>query len=699
MSGGHQQEAGASVNLEFSVSESDDLEIFDPIERHNLSFETGRAVDPTRVDTAPFTAPVDAAVAVRPGHLRLRNHRGLYVRDDDWNTVARVSESERIELDPGTYSIEFPSTIKLYLRVEGALAVAIDEDGTRLEFDADAEVLLGARSRHESPAATITTTGEPRDTMRAVSHLGTALKTTSPERSFPSLRGHPPLLELADRLSIPAELERPDTGIRIEVPETLDAVVVVAPLAYYLGAEVVPGPEPRLVVGPERSYSLYGPAGFEERVARTLKQLFLLDCVTRTEGLYDFDLHERNAVETDVSLPFSELYERPVHERTAAYLDVPYESVEAHLPEWNMTTRVAAEPDSVELLPFLVDDLAIVRTPSDPEPAPTASAEAAAIDEFVRDGSFTRSTDGGPSADTAAEPASPADESWVGGDAPGSVESLHTAFRNRLDREPAEDTIEIIVVCNDSEMDDERTIVEDAYGSREDLPFDVTIHRNLTAAAFRDVLAESADFLHYIGHIDDAGFDCLDGKCDAADLGEMGVDAFFLNACRSYRQGEALIEAGSIGGVVTRYDVVNSGAVDVGSTLARLLNGGFPLREGLKIASDESVIGGQYSVIGDGSLAITQPTGGVPTMFEVDRVDEGFRLVLRGFPTTHAGMGAILKPYLEGEDTHYLNSGEVQEYLLTVEELLEFVSMENDVPVEFEGELFWSQLVDRSTFD
>jgi hypothetical protein len=46
-------------------------------------------------------------------------------------------------------------------------------------------------------------TTDAEDVMMAILTFRSALKTTSPERSFPTLRGHPPAIELNDRLEIP----------------------------------------------------------------------------------------------------------------------------------------------------------------------------------------------------------------------------------------------------------------------------------------------------------------------------------------------------------------------------------------------------------------------------------------------------------------------------------------------------------------
>ncbi|MFB6197755.1 MAG: hypothetical protein ABEI52_05720, partial [Halobacteriaceae archaeon] len=158
------------------------------------------------------------------------------------------------------------------------------------------------------------------------------------------------------------------------------------------------------------------------------------------------------------------------------------------------------------------------------------------------------------------------EQAWVGEGVPvGASKPLLAAYHNRLSRTPADGDIDIVVACNDEKMNEESGIARQAYGNR-DLPFDVSLERDLTVSELRECLQQDVDLFHYIGHIDGGGFECVNGKLDASTLGSVGVDAFFLNACQSYEQGLELIQAGAVGGVVTLRDVVNTGAVKIGRT-------------------------------------------------------------------------------------------------------------------------------------
>ena len=723
------------------------LRVDDPIERRQYELRTATPVEPRHLPTDRFAFPVDDAVSIETSELVLPQVVAAYIRDGDGEMIAEAEHYAEIDLPPGEYSVELCTPIKLYLRVESALRVSADTAEMTLAFDTDAEnsgtkdtgiensaveVLVGSRSHHEHPAATITTTDDPLDVMRAISHLGSALKTTTCERSYPTLRGHPPTIEVGDALDVPSDLEPPETGVRIEVPADYPSIFVVAPLAYYLGAEVVPGSVPRVLTDTGFEYVLDGPNGFEAEVERVLKQVFFLDCVTRTEGLYRVDLHERREVASVLDLDFGALYDEPLAAQLEAYLDVPFSLVEDHLPQWKLTTHIVPSAEHVEMVPFVVNDLAVVKTPGSGDTATTAGSgpQATAVDEFMRTGvqdfmragALTRSASGtarsaGPGTDVSTPgpaqrsasglaPETPPvvqldetdslEQAWVGDDVPlGASKATVTAFRNKLDREATDGDIAITVVCNDEEMLAEHDDVAEVYGNREELPFDVRMYRDLSVDQLRFVLESQTDFLHYIGHIDERGFQCSDGMVDVADLDSVGVDTFFLNACRSYCQGMELIDRGAIAGVVTLEDILDSGALRIGRAMARLLNRGFPMRAALNIASGQSIIGNQYLVVGYGNMDIAHAESGTPAVFEVetDGDSESVTVDFRTYPTSHRGIGTQMIPHIKGNREYFLSSGTLKRFHLSKGRFRELAEIEV-VPMRIDRELVWSNNVD-----
>ncbi len=678
-----------------------EITVSDGIERRQYTLETPDEVSTRPTETDQFYFPVDKAIAVTTESLTLPSVVATFVRDATGGMVAEVEHFDTHEFGGRCHSIELCAPIKLYVIVDGPVTIRSVANRMSIEFDEPRDVAIGARSYHKHPEATITTTENPFDLMEAVSALRSSLKTTTCERSYPTLRGHPPTIELGDSIDVPPELDPPETDVRIEVPPRRDYIYPVAPLAFYLGATVTSGPTPRIVTDDGFEHALNSPRGFEDEVERVLKQTFLFDCVTRTEGYYKVDLHERRAVESVVDLDFEALYDASLSEQLRAYLSVPYELVEEYVPEWKLTTHVDPTPENVELLPFLVNDLAVIRLPEG-HSVSASEAQMAAITEFTRDGEddFTRSAAGTESLGTPAlvqpERTDSLEQAWAGDDAPvGASKASVQAFRNRLEREVSDGDVDITVVCNDSSMDEEKTLAEQLYGSRDELPFDVQIYHNLSTAALRAVIETDMDFLHYIGHIDHDGFDCADGKLDVKELDVVGVDAFFLNACRSYDQGMALIERGAIGGVVTLSEVINSGAVRVGKTMVRLLNQGFPLRAALEIAKKESIVGGQYIVVGDGNLDVVQAQDRMPLLFGLESDQGEYRLSLSAFPTGIHGLGSFAGLPFGDPKIRYLASGELSEFTLTREEA-EYAISFDELPVKVEGSIQWSQNIDLS---
>ena len=712
-------DAGDRLDVGFEPVEEGDgygLLVVDPIERRQFRMYTADTVEPRAADPDRLRFPVDAAVTVRTEQVTLPTVVATYVRDADGGMVAEVEHFAEESVDAGTYVVEVCAPVKLYLRVEGPLTVSSDVASTRIAFDGVRDVTLGARSHHDRPATTVTTTDEPRDVMRAVSTFGSALKTTTPERSYPTLRGHPPLVERGDELSVPDGLRIPETGVRLELPPELDSVYVATPLAYYLGARVVPGADPRLVTETGFVHDLDPPRGFECEVERVLKQTFLLDCVTRTEGLYRVDLHERSVLLDRIDLDLERLYQLPLADQLREYLSVPYDAIRDVVPEWSQTTHVTPAAEHVELLPFVTNDLAVVRTPTGSQ-VPGSSVQSEATASFARTNSagaaaergsvasFLRGASEAGEADGwnersffRPEPDDSLEQVWVGDGAPvGASKATREAYSNRLERSPVEGDIGITVVCNDPLMAVERDMVEAAYGAREDLPFDVDVHYDLTTEELRAVLGQSTEFLHYVGHIDDDGFECADGKLDAGTLETVGPDAFLLNACRSYDQGQALIGGGAISGIVTLSDVVNSSAVTMGRTLARLLNAGFPLQSALEVASEDSPVGEQYVVVGVGNFTIAQSTGGLPNVCRVSSVGDGYELEFVAYPTNRYGMGSMVQPYIPGIGEQYLASGTVDTFDLSQESLLSFLELDG-VPVRYDGSLQWSTALSADDF-
>jgi len=715
------------------------VKVVDPIERRQLLLRTGGSMAPRSVDPSSFVFPVSDACVVETGSLSLERADDAYVRNGEGRPLASVLSDQDLTLPRDEYVIEISAPIKLYLQFEAAVSVTAGADRVRLSFDGPVEVAIGARSYHKRPAATITTPDEPTAMMEAVSALSSALQSTTCERAYPTLRGHPPLLERGDELDVPSGIEPPDTGVEIVIPPSYEHVYAAAPLAFYTGATLVPGESPRLRTETGWEQKLGGWRNFEDEVANALKQLLLMDCVVRTEGLYPVDLHERSVLEASLPFDLEELYHRPIAEQLPEYLSVPFQAIEEYVPRWVLTAHIPAEPRGVEALPFVCNELGVVRLPrgtrissayertsgytrggpSRPTvPAPSIGTAVRGVDATVR-GADVRggdadvgdretavrrdeSTDGPDSFDeaelTLVQPER-TDESiehaWFGDHLPrGATKATVQAYRSKLARNPPGQTVDITVVCNDAEMVSEQESIDDLYGDRSDLDYDVHSHYDLSTAELREILANpDSDFLHFIGHATPDGLECHDGRLDVCGLDAVGVDAFLFNACQSWRQAVAMTERGAIGGIGTLGDVENDFAGDIGRAMARLLNLGFHLRSALELVREHTAIGEQYLVFGDGSVDLAQPEAGTPFVTNVTTRDDGYRVTITTYPMDTSSVGGMGSPSIQEIDKYYLSPGTTDGWQFTESELRAYLGSHR-YPVRFDGQLKWNQSED-----
>jgi len=123
----------------------------------------------------------------------------------------------------------------------------------------------------------------------------------------------------------------------------------VSGLAYYLGAEVVPARSPRIVTDSGFEYPLDDGEDYERRVARILRQVVFLEILTRNGGLYDFKLHEREALRGELGLEFDPLYDQPPGARLPSYLSVDWDAIEPNVPDWELTRFVTISQFPVAL--------------------------------------------------------------------------------------------------------------------------------------------------------------------------------------------------------------------------------------------------------------------------------------------------------------------------------------------------------------
>jgi len=488
-------------------------------------------------------------------------------------------------------------------------------------------------------------------------------------------------------------------------------VYAVSSLAFYLGAEVVPGEVPRIETGGGFERELASERWFEDEVARTLKQVFFLDCVVRTEGLYRYDLDERSRVEPYLPFDIASMYGRPLADQVAAYLQIPYEVIAENVPKWCLTAHVPSDPSGIRPIPFVAYDLGVVREPrgtrlSRPQVQPASYSRSAstAAEDASSSPPLLRSGDGRSRDATLLVEPETTEESiehaWFGDHVPrGATKATADAFENRLGRGPRTSEIDIAVVCNDQRMLAEHESLSEVYGNRTELPYETSFYTDLTTDELGDVLTHSHDFLHFIGHATPDGLRCADGELDVADLDSVGIDVFLLNACKSVHQAMKLSDRGAVGGVGTLSDVINEHAVEIGRAMAHLLNLGFPLRAAVGLVRDHTPTADQYIVVGDGGADIAQSEGGCPILCTVDeRGEDRYDITVCPFPTREYQLGSTMTPTISKVDRRYLLPGQVEPVTLTENELHEYLSSHRS-PVQVDGKIYWNDKPGSVSFE
>lgn len=673
------------------------LAVTDVVEETHYRIESG-AVTPHEAPTDALPTPVDNAARVTVTDLRLPTVVDCFLRDAT-GTLRHAVDARETRIEEATVLETTTAPMKLYLRFEGPATLVTDDRETRLRFEQPRDVLIGARSAHRQPADTVTVPESPAGLARGISLFGSSLKTTSPERSFPTLRGHPPLVEYGTEFDA-AGLDPPDTDITIEVPSDYASVFTVTPLAYYLGAQVATGADqPRLVVD-GKTVPLSGD--LRTATADLLRHCFLLDCITRTEGLYPVALHERDQAAERVPIDPERWYGLSLAERTAEYLDVPMEPV-ADLLDWHLTADIEPVPRNAEILPFVANDLALVRSPTPTARTTATVSEPAELTDFFRTRDERR-PDGGhlsrrratQNADSLGdEVVSPVDcdtygHIWVGQHFPmGSAKPTVDAYQRRLQKQPGDGTsTSVTLVCNDTAMLDEAD--EGLYGFFDMLTFDVESHYDLTTDELREVLSRETNFLHYVGHVDERGLQCADGYLDLETLERTGIDAFLLNGCTSYEQGQALVDAGAYGGVVTLTSVSNNKATKTGRNLAHLLDIGFDFFGALDVIRRTRISRQNYVVVGDGRITISQSDSGVLYVYDVESIGPD-ETVLRclSYVTRIYDIGTMGRTYLSNSRKRYVVCGEFSKYRVPTQRFIDEVQKERTAML-LDGSIHWT---------
>ncbi len=623
-----------------------------------------------------------------------------------------LGSSNRYELDPvgdplslppGEYVVDVDTEIKVYLRFSGGATIERTDDFESIvvTFPDRTRTILGFRSRHEFPTGTMTVPDSPEGIAAAITQLASSHKTTGPDRTYPTLRGHPPLIESGETLDISDRIRSnaPDTGIELIVPPEYESLFVTAPLAYYLQAAVriaADGNGPRLrLPAVAVEIELAAMPDLERNVERLLRKTFFLDCLIRNAGPHGTSLSEVSLLDP-LELDAETLYEATPQQRLASYLDVPYAAIEHRLPEWHLSTYVEPSYDNVETLPFLLDRMSMVYVPRTSELQGKELVERSLEDFYRGSTAHDRAETGQVASVDIVKPdlRNGRVHGWLADGVPIDVfKSTPAAYHNRLNYlERSSDSTSICVVLNDPEMAGEHDRVADIYRRRsEELPMDVTVKEGLDTAALARTFEQNHDFVHYIGHCETDGLRCSDGFLSASSLTTCNAQTFFLNACGSFYEGLSLVENGSVAGAVTFTKVLNDHAVKVGSTFAKLLVHGFSIERAMRLARRRIMMGKDYAVVGDGTHSLTQGELRTPTTVRITPTETtanaAYLVTLDCYSTRVTG--SYYFPHTPDNECAYL-CGTESNFMLTAPQLATFLA-EAEASVIYNGDIYWSK--------
>jgi len=427
-------------------------------------------------------------------------------------------DQQTVELSDGSYRVRNPSSPQTMLRFDGRARVHGRGDGKIEVSFPHPTVVTVAFSPHVSlPEHTLTVPETTEGLATAVTNFSASLGTDVPYAVRPADRGHPPLVRFGDGVSIPAAVRDagPDTDVEFLVPDSVAHLLVVAPLAYYLGATVTVADRDRpLLRDPATGFSReFGrlPA-VQSTMSDLLWRVSLLDLVVHVQNR-GRDFREWDVIGRFDLDPARLSVAGPV-ERLRTYLDVPTEPLQAVLPDWHYRVYVDPRVENGRILPFALDRLAQVH---------------------VTDGA--RETAGGaaswsPAGDGVSDPADHF-VGWLGDDPPPNAHRTSvTAAENALDHlETGAEPERVIVVDNaasDESRSDRAATAVDAFEWSKTFDFEVEYHRDVGRVELTDLFASDSNLLYYAGERG-GGLDCPDGRLDLSTVEQSGAHHVFLD--------------------------------------------------------------------------------------------------------------------------------------------------------------------------
>ncbi|HEY3274880.1 MAG TPA: hypothetical protein VGJ92_14000 [Methanocella sp.] len=562
--------------------------------------------------------PVDYYEEMPIGRLSTGVHTA-YIADAGDPESVRCLDHGRHKVCGGRHVLALESSERLFIWPDADCVLEYFAGKARLVKTGPATGTVRAGMKKMSPPAIDTGTGIEA-LFRAVSFICSLPGETSPYRSHPLFRSHPPDIRLSSdrQLMPPASPARP---IRLWLPPDLRYLYAAAPLAYYLGASVETGEEPLLKISGKSIGMPSGYDQFERWAGKMLSRTFQADCAARCQATTGNRLPGIDVQEITGYSP-EELMLMTMPDRFRVYTETAGSGSRA-FNQWHMASYVDPVPSSIEILPFLMRSLSAIYAPKS-----TRVSERDVVSLSVRD--FKTRQTGHSRGETADndEVILPSlhnaqTQHWFSDGCPVDA-TLSTLGALKNGRHYARDRLmpAVCVICNEPSMAKEAYLLEDLLGGIAN----VEIRQDLGRADLLHTFSEGFDIVHYAGHCDRSGVKCRDGYADLSSVDTCDVPVFFLNSCSSYLQGFRLIEKGSVCGIATMFRLLDEAAVDVCASFYRMLSRGYPIMTSYLGARECSVTGKEYLLIGDGFYKVFNGRDSFLPFYKLSRNGLGFSL-------------------------------------------------------------------------
>lgn len=595
--------------------EDDEIEVTDPT-KTTLTLNVS-GWEPV-ADGPELDRPTDAEISGVTNRIEFPA-RFCVVHDEEANETTNLgSRNDQLSLDEGSYIVRVTAEVKSYVSFKTDAFVSSRNDTISLEFESDSKVTFGFKSHTAEPSDLIEIPRTPEGVATALTYSSVSIRTGTADRSFPSMRNHPPKVEFGPQSDVPESVRRRrhESGVRIEVPAEYRYLYPIASLSHYLSARVELGTRTPAIVADGRRYELGSMPSFEQNVNEVLRRVFFLDCLARSAGPYGVGFPFLPTLE-DIDLSREEMYDAPIAERLWAYIDAPFDTIVDEFPKWHLCMYVEPSVEYATVLPYMVNDLAAIYRPLT-EDLPSDERLSRSLDDFYRgterrvSDQSPRSIEDAPTVELSKPKLEDGDiHGWLGEGTPIDVfKATPEAYENREKyRDRSEEKISVVAVLNDEEMSEEHAEVADIYRERtKDLSLDISIRENVRTNELASTLESGYDLLHFIGHCEESGLRCPDGTLAVSDITESNVQTFFLNACGSYYEGLSLVKKGSVAGAITFKTVLDEQAALVGTMFARLAAHGYSIERALELASRRVMMNKDYAVVGDGTHVLSQST-------------------------------------------------------------------------------------------